>query len=134
MIERAALAAMAIFSLAACSGPTPSGGAAQDKFAGLDGEISAWREDILKARADCAAAPKDKACRAFEVACKGEREIAAGESGVDAKVVSAMTFEAWDPARSEYHPASAFAEFVKTGQGWTRQDTPPVNLSTCASL
>ena len=134
MIARPALVALALLTLTACSGQSASTGS-QDKYAGLDTEIRSWREALLEKRTDCAAAPADKACRAFEVACKGEREItpAETEAGVTAKIASAMTFESWDKVRSEFRPASAFAEFTKGPKGWKRQETGPLNLSTCVA-
>lgn len=127
MFTRAALAALTLLTLAAC-GEAGAPAASQDKYAGLDVAIRDWREALLKERADCAGAPADKACRAFEVACKGER---APSGGASADVAAAMTFESWDAARSEFRPASAFAEFVKDGDGWRRAEIGPLNLSTC---
>ena len=135
MMRRAALAATAMMVLSACGGQGASSPDAGDRFAGLDDEILSWRQAILAEREDCASASADQACRAFEVACKGEREISADETarGVRAKVVSAMTFESWDPARSEFRPGSTFAEFTRDAEGWTRSEAGPVNLTTCAA-
>lgn len=134
MTIRAALTALALLTLAACSGESASN-APQDKYAGLDTEIRSWRETLLETRTDCAGAPADKVCRSFEVTCKGEREVTPEETaaGVTAKVASAMTFESWDKARSEFRPASAFAEFVKGKKGWARHEVGPLNLSTCVA-
>ncbi|WP_374575144.1 hypothetical protein [Phenylobacterium sp.] len=136
MAKRAALAVLATMMVAACSGPKPASDAGGDKFAGLDTEIRAWRETLIKDRPDCAGAAADKACRSFDVACKAEREITADETakGVTAKVAAAMTFESWSDGTSEYRPNSAFAEFVHGKSGWSRHEIGPLNLSSCAPV
>jgi hypothetical protein len=136
-LRRLAALAFAVLALAACS---PGGGAtksAQDpKFAGLDTQILAWRADIEKSNPLCAAKVKGKGCEAFEVACKAERTITPEEQarGVTAKLVSAMTFAATTPDGAGGKPGSAFAEFSKAGDTWTRTETAPVNLSSCAGF
>ena len=123
----------ASLALAAC-GPKAADPAAGGKFAGLDGEIREWRETLMKTRSVCTEAPADKACQSFEVACKGEKEITSADAakGVTARVVAAMTYSGWDATHGEFSPASAFAEFAKTGETWTRREIGPLNLTTCA--
>ena len=135
MTKRAAPVLLALLMLGACSGSQQPGAPGDDKFAGLDGEITAWRADLLKTTKACAEAPSGKACEIFEVACKGELPITSAETakGVTAKVVVAMTFNGWEPRTEEFKPTSAFARFARGKSGWTRSETAPVNLSTCAA-
>ena len=123
------LAAAAV--LASCSPKAKTG--AEAKYAGLDEAILAWRQQIMKTDKACSA--KADGCQSFEVGCKGEREITPTDQakGVSAKLVVAMSWEGWDPKRSEYHPESGFSEFTKVGGDWLRGSTGPVNLSTCVS-
>jgi len=123
------LAAAAV--LASCSPKAKTG--AEAKYAGLDEAILAWRQQIVKTDMACSA--KADGCQSFEVGCKGEREISPTDQakGVTAKLVVAMSWEGWDPKRSEYHPESGFSEFTKVDGGWLRGTTAPVNLSTCVS-
>lgn len=123
------LAAAAV--LASCSPKAKSG--ADAKYDGLDGEILAWRKDILKTDKACLA--KSDGCQAFEVRCKGEREITATDQakGVTAKLVVAMSWEGWEAVRSEYRPQSGFSEFTKVDGDWLRAPTGPVNMSSCVS-
>lgn len=124
--------------LAACgNASSPSGAqsnASGDRFAGFEGQTRAWRDAILAGHRLCAGKSGDMACQAFEVTCKGERAVtpAEREKGVVAKIVAAMTFEAKGLGPDDLKPGSAFAEFVRTGETWTRAETDPVNLSTCA--
>lgn len=133
-ISSAILAATTV-GLAACgetSGQQAQGG---DKYAGLDAAIRDWHGEIKTSNDQCKGKAEGEQCRAFEVACKGEREIAADEAakGVSAKVAVAMGWEGWDAARSEYRPASAVAEFQKVSGEWKRTPTGPVNLSNCVA-
>jgi hypothetical protein len=137
MPRRAGLITLALLTLGGCSGG--GGGAAEDpKGAGLEAQVEAqiltWRGDLLKTTPVCAKAPADKACQAFEVACKGKLPVSPADAakGVTDEVVVAMTYNAWNKAQEEFKPASAFAKFSKAGGAWTRTETAPVNLSTCA--
>ena len=127
----------ACLGLAACQGGEKAAGGAQggDKYAGLDEQIRTWHGELKEGDAGCKGKPEGQQCRAFEVSCKGEREVSADEAakGMRAKVAVAMGWEAWDTARSEYRPAGATAEFQKVGGEWKRLPTGPVNLSTCAA-
>ncbi len=127
------LLALACISLVACSGgdgaaPSAGGG---DKFAGLDAQIETWRNDIRQTHNLCAG----KTCQDFQVTCKGERELTPDDAakGVTARIVSAMTFNAQGEAEGDLKPGSSFVEFTKTGDAWTRAETAPVNLTTCAA-
>ncbi|WP_395671231.1 hypothetical protein [Phenylobacterium sp.] len=131
----AALASLSLacLSLAACGAQdgAASSAAGGDKYAGLDGQIETWRNDIRQTHKLCAGAT----CQDFQVACKGERELTADDAakGVTARLVSAMTFNAQGQAEGDLKPGSSFVEFTKTGGAWTRADTEPVNLTTCAA-
>jgi hypothetical protein len=116
--------------LSGCSKPAaPTGPEA--KYAGLEEAILAWRNDLQKDPQACPKSPDGKGCQNFDVGCKGDRSPAAGET---ARVVVAMSWEAWAKAHNEYDPASGLSEFRKVGSQWTRKDLPgPVNLSTCAT-
>jgi hypothetical protein len=128
---------LATLALAACGErPAASGQSNEDpRFAGLEQQIAAWRPEIEKTNAACA---KDggKGCQDFQVACKAEREITAAEQarGVTAKLVAAMTFNSQGATPEDLKPGSAFAEFTRAGETWTRVETPPVNLATCAGF
>ncbi len=118
--------------LAGCSKPAADAG---DPNAGLSEAILAWRADIDKSP-DCAAKPTGggKACQTYEVGCKVEGKIGPKDKGVTARVVAAMSWDAWNPKRNDYDPKSGMAEFSKVDGQWTRKDlTGPVNLSTCAT-
>ena len=121
--------ALAALTLAGC-GKTEAP-KAEDKYAGLSEEILAWRGALMKSEKACLA--KADGCVSFEVGCKGERPVSPQEAaqGVTAKVVTAMSWNAWDPAIGDYRAASGFKLFTKKGGAWTSQDTAPVNLSTC---
>lgn len=113
------------------SGGATSGAAAESpQYAGLDAQILAWRTDIETQSPVCAASAGGKGCVGFEVACKGARTITPEEAakGIGAKLVVAMVFASKDPSAK---PGSAFAEFTKRGDTWTRKEAPSVNLSTC---
>lgn len=104
---------------------------AQDKYAGLDQQILAWRTDLLKSDPACSASAQ--ACSAFEVGCKGERPISPAETakGVSAKVVVAMSWTALDPKTHQSTPVAGVKQFEKVGGAWTSRTVGPVNLSTC---
>lgn len=131
----------AVLGLSACGkGGTASTAAApasgeEGRFAGLDAEIQAWRLDILANHKICTGKTGDMACQDFAVACKGERELTTedGQKGVTAKIVSAMTFNGKGSNADDLKPGSSFVEFAKTGETWTRTETAPVNLQTCAA-
>ncbi|UTP38648.1 hypothetical protein M9M90_15665 [Phenylobacterium sp. LH3H17] len=129
------IVAAGLLALGGCGEAGKSAGAGQDKYAGLDVAIRGWHDSIVASDAECKA--KDgKGCQAFEVACKGEREIAPAEQakGVTTKIVVAMSWEGWDEARAEYRAQSGFAEFNKVGDAWTRTKVGPVNLASCAEV
>ena len=119
--------------LAACSEQTGSGATSGEdpRFAGLDQEILAWRTDLEATSPACANKVDGAGCESFQVTCKAERTITPEDQakGVTAKLVAAMTFTG---KGAEGRPGSAFAEFSKAGEAWTRKETASVNLSTCA--
>lgn len=126
----------AALGLAACQGGEKAASAqGGDKYAGLDTAIRGWHAQIKDSDDQCKGKAEGQKCRAFEIACKGERDIAPDEAakGVSAKVAVAMGWEGWDAARAEYRPASATAEFQKVGGEWKRLPTGPVNLATCVA-
>ncbi|MDO8378816.1 hypothetical protein [Phenylobacterium sp.] len=130
---RRVLIASALALVAACSPKAKS--AADDQYAGLGDEILAWHKQIQASDKACLSKSDGKGCQGFEVGCKGARELTAIDKakGVTAKLVVAMSWEGWDPVRSEYRTQSGFSEFTKVDGGWMRNPTGPVNLSTCAS-
>ncbi|THD61053.1 hypothetical protein [Phenylobacterium sp.] len=139
MTRAAALALIFLSGLAlsACDkAGSSAAGQGGGKFAGLDGEILNWRQEILASDPLCKATAADQKCQNFEVACKAERALTADDQakGVSARVVSAITFNGWDPKLKQQQAGSRTAEFDKAGAGWTRKDHPPVNMSSCADL
>lgn len=130
--------ALAVFSLllvAACnggSGKTQS----NDPYAGLSPEILKWRAELEASHPACKSKIEGKGCEGFEVTCKGARDLTPADQakGVSAKVVASMRFSGRMPDGSTGKLGSGFAEFDKTGAGWVRNDTAPVNPTTCASL
>jgi len=123
------LMAFGALAMGGCQKPAPSGPEA--KYAGLEEAILAWRNDLEKSPVECPKSPDGKSCQSFDVGCKGERPAGPGET---AKVIVAMSWDAWNPKGAEYGPASGLAEFRKAGGKWLRKDLPgPVNLATCAT-
>jgi hypothetical protein len=134
---KTSLLVAAALSLTACGkSETSTAGATGDRFAGLDTEIKTWREDIVANHVLCTGKTGDMACQQFGVACKAERTITPEETqkGVAAKIVAAMTFNGKGASATDIKPGSAFAEFARTGTTWTRTETGPVNLSSCATF
>lgn len=135
MFVKTAWFTAAALMLAGCG---QGGGDASDPYAGLDGAIKDWREQIIGAEAACAQpkGPEGEACQQFQVTCKVESPIDAAEraAGVSQKVLAAMTWTQRDAAMSEQKPASAAAVFSRNADGWTRTAADPVNLRTCAPL
>ena len=129
-----AILAAAALGLAAC-GEKTAGAQSGDPNAGLDVAIRSWHAELKANDPQCKGKPDGEQCRAFEVACKGLREVSSDEAahGMTAKIGAAIGWEAWDGARSEYRPTSATAEFQKVGGDWKRVATGPVNLSTCVA-
>ncbi|HEX3366878.1 hypothetical protein [Phenylobacterium sp.] len=130
----AAMAALSI--LGACSQSAPAGGQATGKFAGLDNEILSWRKQIIAADPLCKGTSEDQKCQTFEVACKAERTVTPDDAakGITARVVTAMTWNGFDPKLKQAQAGSRTSEFTKGPSGWTRADHAPVNMSSCADL
>lgn len=134
MLKTLSAAVLSLALLGACSsgGDAASGGSDEDpRFAGLDQQILAWRTDIEASNPACATKTDGAGCESFQVTCKAERTITPEDQakGVTAKLVAAMTFTG---KGVDGKPGSAFAEFAKTGDTWTRAETSSVNLTTCA--
>lgn len=135
MILRLATAVAGALVLSACSsGEGGSTAGSSDPYAGFDAQISAWRTEIENTNAACAVKHDGKGCEAFEVTCKGAKELTAEDTakGVTARVVAAMRFSSTSADGSTGKPASAFADFSKVGDQWTRAESEPVNPTTCA--
>jgi hypothetical protein len=128
------MAALSI--LGACSQSAPAGGQATGKFAGLDNEILSWRKQIIAADPLCKGTSEDQKCQTFEVACKAERTVTPDDAakGITARVVTAMTWNGFDPKLKQAQAGSRTSEFTKGPSGWTRADHAPVNMSSCADL
>jgi hypothetical protein len=127
-------ALVAVLVLGGCQQAGSAAGEGGDKYAGLDVAIKSWHASVKETDAMCVNKPEAQACNSFEVACKGERPVDSADQakGITAKVVAAMSWQAWSAETSEYRPASGVAEFTKVGDEWRRADAAPVNLSTCA--
>lgn len=127
---RPILSLLIALALAACAPGGTSKPEEDPRFAGLEAEILNWRADLEKTDPVC---KSGGGCQDYEVACKGERPLTPQDQakGVTAKVVAAMTF---NPKSAGGRPGSASAEFTRTQGGWTRSETNPVNLSTCAAF
>ena len=124
------LTAFGVLALGGCQKAAPPAGP-EAKYAGLEDAILGWRNDIQTSVAQCPKGPDSKGCQSFDVGCKGDRPP---ETGQTAKVVVAMSWDAWNPKHGEYGPASGIAQFSKVGGKWVRKDLPgPVNLNTCAT-
>ncbi len=128
------LAGVTALSLSAC-GKTDTGGAG-DPYAGLESQILSWRTAIEAGHPSCSTKVDGKGCADFQVTCKAAQIIAPDETarGVSAKVVAAMTFNGRTSEGVSGQPGSAFALFSKTGSAWTRAESPPVNLTSCAPV
>lgn len=122
--------------LTACSQGGGSKPASNDPYAGLDTEILAWRTSIEAGHPACAAKVEGKGCQDFQVMCKGARDVSPEDAakGVTAQIVAAMTFAGRNADGSTGKSGSSFALFSKTGDAWTRSESPPVNMTTCAQL
>jgi hypothetical protein len=135
-LTRRVAAVAALLILGGCGQAGQSGSAGADKFAGLDTEILTWRTQIIAADPLCKSPAEGQKCQSFEVACKAERTITPADQakGITARVVTAMTWEGWDPKLKQAQSGSRTAEFTKAGSAWTRADHAPVNMSSCADL
>ena len=122
--------------LGGCGQGGTSGGQAQDRFAGLDGQILNWRTEIIAVDPLCKSQEKDQKCQSFEVACKAERVVTPADQakGITAHVVAAISWDGFDPKLKQVQAGSRAAEFTKSAAGWTRTDHAPVNMTTCADL
>ena len=124
---------LAGLALTGCDKPG-SPAAAGDPYAGLDAGFVSWRAEIEATHPGCKIKVDKKGCEGFQITCKAQQEITAAEaaSGITAQIVAAMTFLGKGPDGSSNNPGSSFAVFSKARGAWTRVETSPVNLSTCA--
>lgn len=132
ILSAAAILSLAVLGACSSGGDTAASGSGEDpRFAGLDQQILAWRTDIEAANPVCATKTDGAGCESFQVTCKAERTITPEDQakGVTAKLVAAMTFTG---KGVDGKPGSAFAEFAKAGDTWTRTETGSVNLTSCA--
>jgi len=136
VIRPAAAASLAALLLTACSQGGGGKPASNDPYSGLDTQILAWRTAIEADHPACASKVEGKGCQDFQVMCKAMQEISPDEAakGVKAKVIAAMTFAGRNPDGSTGKSGSSFAAFSKTADTWTRTESKPVNMSTCAPL
>ena len=120
-------------ALAGC-GKSGEAATSSDPYSGLDTEFLGWRAEIEANHPGCKFKIDKKGCEAFQVTCKAQQEITASEaaSGITAQIVAAMTFMGRGPDGSSDNPGSSFAVFSKAGGAWSRVETSPVNLSSCA--
>lgn len=132
MTKTAVAASLAALLLTACS--SGGGSKSSDPYAGLDQQILSWRTAIETSHPACAAKVEGKGCQDFQVMCKAAQEIGPQDAGVTAKVVAAMTFAGRNPDGSTGKSGSSFAVFSKAGDAWTRTESSPVNLRTCAPV
>jgi hypothetical protein len=135
-LKRRAAALAALLILGGCSQGGQTGGGAADKFAGLDGAILTWRQDIIAADPLCKATAEDQKCQSFEVACKAERTVTPADQakGITVRVVTMITWNGFDPKFNHPQSGTRAAEFTKTASGWTRAPHGPVYMQTCADL
>ena len=133
MIKFLLVTSLVALALAGCG---KSGGAttSPDPYSGLDTEFVSWRADIEATHPGCKFKVDKKGCEAFQVTCKAQQEITASEAatGITAQIVAAMTFMGRGSDGSSDNPGSSFAVFSKARGAWSRVETSPVNLSSCA--
>jgi hypothetical protein len=144
-IRAAALAALTILgsALGGLTGCGPNGSSVTSvsnpdtgKFAGLDGEILKWRQEIIATDPLCKSTVADQKCEAFEVACKAERTLTPDEQskGVVGHVVAMITWNGFDPKFSHAQSGTSVAEFTKTASGWTRAPHKSVYMQNCGDM
>ena len=133
MIRSLLVTTLVALTIAGCGKP---GGASTsaDPYSGLDTEFVSWRANIEATHPGCKFKVDKKGCEAFQVTCKAQQEITTSEaaSGITAQIVAAMTFMGRGPDGSSDNPGSSFAVFSKAEGTWTRVESSPVNLSSCA--
>ncbi|MET0271768.1 MAG: hypothetical protein ABW360_02130, partial [Phenylobacterium sp.] len=86
----AVLPLLAALALSACSPAAAPKSDEDPRFAGLEAQILAWKNDVEANSPLCAAKVDGKGCESFDVACKAERAITPEEQarGVTAKLVA----------------------------------------------
>ncbi len=144
-MRAAALAAFMILggALGGLAGCGPNGSSVSSvanpdtgKYAGLDGEILKWRQEIIATDPLCKSQAADQKCESFEVACKAERTVAPDEAakGVTGRVVAMITWNGFDPKFNHAQSGTSVAEFTKTAQGWTRGPHKSVYMQNCGDM
>lgn len=130
------LAAAAALLLTACGEGGKSSGGGDDRFAGLDQAILAWKADIEASHDSCKNKVDGSGCVDFQVACKAERAVTEADraAGVQERIVAAFRWQGWNAGGTEQLPGGASAEFDKVGGQWTRKETPPVNPTSCQPI
>lgn len=133
---RVAAVASAVLALAACSQGGGEQASSSDPYAGHEALIASWRTDIEASHPVCQRKVSGQGCETFQVTCKAAQTITPEEQakGVTAKLVAAMTFAARSEDGSAGKPGSAFATLSNTNGQWTRAESGPVNLTTCAPV
>ena len=136
MIRPASFIVLAGLALTACGGGEQTTSGAGDPYAGFDAEIAPWGADLEATHPQCAAKVAGKGCEAFEVTCKGARDLTAADQakGVTGKIIAAMTFRSTSAQEGGGETGSAFAEFSRAKGAWTRAEAKGVNLATCAAF
>jgi hypothetical protein len=106
------------------------------KFAGLDGEILKWRQEIVATDPLCKSTVADQKCESFEVACKAERTVTPEDQakGVTGHVVAMITWNGFDPKFSHAQSGTSVAEFTKSAQGWSRASHKSVYMQNCGDM
>ena len=135
MLRQSAAASLSALLLMAACAPRAED-AVKDPYAGLDTQILAWRAALEASHPACSIKVEGRGCESFEITCKAAQEITPDEraQGVDAQVVAAMTFNGRNTDGSSGKPGSAFAVFSKADKAWTRTETRPVNMTSCAPV
>lgn len=119
-----------VLALSGCQKPPKA--AETGPYSGLSLAIDAWHRDI-ETQPVCAERPADgHACVNFNVECKASMDLEPGKPGETARIVAAMTWDAWNAKRADYDSASGGAIFAKTNGVWVRKPiVGSINLSTC---
>ncbi|MDZ4371360.1 MAG: hypothetical protein U1C74_08075 [Phenylobacterium sp.] len=139
MIRPVAIAGSTLFLaalLVGCSSSEEAAGDSGDPYAGHESQIQAWRDDVEANHPACAAKVDGKGCQDFQVMCKAQQDLTPDDTarGVTARLVAAMTFAGRNEDGSTGTSGSSFTYMVKTAEGWSREESKPVNMTTCAPL
>lgn len=132
-MKRVALVCLVVVSALGGCQKTPKAAEA-GAYAGLSEAIAVWHKDI-EAQPACGAKPASGyACQNFNIDCKASMDLEPGKPGQTARIVAAMSWDAWNAKRADYDSASGAAIFTRTNGVWSRTPVKgSVNLSTCAT-